>query len=104
VINHLLQRIVVATHVSRDPPETSAPTHAGDPPETAHDPEAAFVAGAVLGTIIDWLQRGCPGTAQQMAAAVLPALVSVATGTAVLGSVTQAQPSRSAGGSTRART
>jgi AcrR family transcriptional regulator len=97
VINHLLQRIVVAAHISRDPPETSAPTHAGDPPETAHDPEAAFVAGAVLGTIIDWLRRGCPGTAQQMAAAVLPALVRVATGTAVLSAVTQSGPNRTEG-------
>jgi hypothetical protein len=83
VINHLLQRIVVATHFSRDSPESSTPIHAGDPSETPHDVEAAIVAGAVRGTIVDWLRRGCPESAQQMAAAVLPALVSVATRTAL---------------------
>ena len=103
VINHLLQRIIVATHVSRVPGEASAPTHAGDPPETPHDPEAAFVAGAVLGTIIDWLRRGCPGTPEQMADAVLPALISVATGTPESARIKQPRAKRSPGARARAR-
>jgi AcrR family transcriptional regulator len=83
VISHLLQRIVVAAFVSRGLHETPASTHAADPTETPHDPEAAFVAGAVLGTIIDWLGRDCPGTPEQMAAAVLPGLLRVAGVTSV---------------------
>jgi AcrR family transcriptional regulator len=76
VINHLLQRIVVAAHVGLVAMEGS--THAEDPAEVPHDPEAAFTAGAILGTIIDWLHRGCPSTPNQMAKAVLPLLVSTA--------------------------
>jgi len=76
VINHLLQRIVVAAHVGLVAMEAS--THADDPSEVPHDPEAAFTAGAILGTIIDWLHRGCPGTPNQMATVVAPLLVSTA--------------------------
>ncbi len=78
VINHLLQRIAIAAHVNRSLAATSPPTHADDPDQIPHDPEAAFVAGAVLGTVVDWLRRGCPGTPEQMGAAVWPLLIGVA--------------------------
>jgi AcrR family transcriptional regulator len=76
VINYLLQRIAVAAHVGLVAPAVS--THADDPAEIPHDPQAAFTAGAVLGTVIDWLNRGCPGTPHQMADATAPLLVSTA--------------------------
>jgi AcrR family transcriptional regulator len=78
VINHLLQRIAIAAHVNRNLAKTSASTHADDPTEIPHDPEAAFVAGAVLATVIDWLLRGCPGSPEEMGAAVWPHLVGAA--------------------------
>jgi AcrR family transcriptional regulator len=76
VINHLLQRIIVAAHVGLV--AKGPATHADDPAEVPHDPEAAFTAGAVLGTIIDWLHRGCPGTPDRMATVVVPLLLSTA--------------------------
>ena len=42
------------------------------------DPQAVFIAGAVLATVIDWLRRDLPGTAAQMAAVIRPSLASVA--------------------------
>ncbi|MGW6013714.1 TetR/AcrR family transcriptional regulator [Streptomyces sp. NPDC055210] len=90
VINHLLHRMTVAAHVRRVPAETAeaagtpvrpapapAPTDE-DPADVPHDPAAAFVAGAVLGTVIDWLRRGCPGTPETMAAALWPLLIGTA--------------------------
>jgi AcrR family transcriptional regulator len=65
VINHLLHRIATtATHVRRGA--------VGD----AHDPAGAFIAGALLGTVIDWLERDCPGTPEEVGAAILPHLVA----------------------------
>lgn len=70
VINHLLQRITIGAH---DRGDTT-----GSTTERPHDPGAAFVAGAVLGAVIDWLALDCPGTPQQMATAVAPLLIAVA--------------------------
>jgi hypothetical protein len=56
-----------------------------------------------LGTIIDWLRRGCPGTPEQMADAVLPALISVATGTPESARIKQPRAKRSPGARARAR-
>ncbi|MFD6286263.1 TetR/AcrR family transcriptional regulator [Streptomyces sp. NPDC060205] len=93
VINHLLHRMTVAAHVRRVPAETAgaagaadvpvrpspAPAPTGeDPADIPHDPAAAFVAGAVLGTVVDWLRRGCPGTPETMAAALWPLLIGTA--------------------------
>jgi AcrR family transcriptional regulator len=65
VINHLLHRIATtATNVRRGT--------AGD----THDPAGAFIAGALLGTVMDWLQRDCPGTPEEIGAAVLPHLLA----------------------------
>ncbi|MEV7141136.1 TetR/AcrR family transcriptional regulator [Streptomyces tauricus] len=99
VINHLLHRMAIAAHVRRVPAKTAEATEAtetagatgatevaetlvrpagGDPADIPHDPAAAFVAGAVLGTVIDWLRRGCPGTPETMAAALWPLLTGTA--------------------------
>ncbi|MGW2054435.1 TetR/AcrR family transcriptional regulator [Streptomyces sp. NPDC001840] len=84
VINHLLQRVAIAVHVSRGPAEALPSTHADDPEAIPHDPAAAFVAGALLGTVLDWLHHGCPGTPEQIGAALWPQLLAgaeAATGT-----------------------
>ncbi|WP_404188157.1 TetR/AcrR family transcriptional regulator [Streptomyces tauricus] len=61
------------------PAAGSSPSPAGgDPADNPHDPAATFVAGAVLGTVIDWLRRGCPGTPETMAAALWPLLTGTA--------------------------
>jgi AcrR family transcriptional regulator len=64
VINYLLERITTGAHTRRGP-------GTGE-----HDPAAAFIAGAVLGSVIDWLRHGCPGTPEQMSAAVTPHLIA----------------------------
>lgn len=66
VINHLLQRITTGTH-----------DHS--PTADEHDPGAAFIAGAVLGTVIDWLAHDCPGTPARMAASTAPLLIAAVT-------------------------
>ncbi|GHF40668.1 AcrR family transcriptional regulator [Amycolatopsis bartoniae] len=73
VINHLHQRIAIAIHVHLA--GTDSPTHADDPAEIPHDPPAALLAGALLGTIMDWLRRGCPGSPEDLAARIWPHLV-----------------------------
>jgi AcrR family transcriptional regulator len=72
VINHLLRRITSGAHARRGAvPLTEVEDH-------PHDPAAAFLAGAVLGAVIDWLGRDCPGTPEQMGAAIWPHLVVAA--------------------------
>jgi AcrR family transcriptional regulator len=73
MINHLLHRITVAARVSR-----GLDTGEGAVPDTPHDPVSAFLAGAVLGTIIDWLRRDCPGTPEEIGAAIWPYAVACA--------------------------
>ncbi|MGW3290351.1 TetR/AcrR family transcriptional regulator [Streptomyces sp. NPDC001002] len=71
MINHLLHHIALAARSSLTPVEESP--SAGTPSaETPHDPVAAFLAGAVLGTVIDWLRRDCPGTPEEIGAAIWP--------------------------------
>jgi hypothetical protein len=77
VINHLLHRITAGAHNRTGP----AGTPADDFTEHPHDPAAAFTAGAVLGTVIDWLGRGCPGTPEQMGAAISPHLIAAVSAT-----------------------
>ncbi|WP_116101818.1 TetR/AcrR family transcriptional regulator [Amycolatopsis thermalba] len=74
VINHLHHRLAIAIHVHLT--GTGAPTHADDPAEIPHDPAAALLADALLGTVMDWLRRGCPGTAEGIAAEIWPHLVA----------------------------
>lgn len=75
VINHLLHRIRVGAYVNRRL-ATAVPSTFGDgPADNPHDPESALVAGAIVGTVVDWLRRGCPGTPEGMAATVWPQLL-----------------------------
>jgi AcrR family transcriptional regulator len=76
VINHLHQRIVVAIHV--DIAGSGADTHADDPSEVPHNPAAALLAGALLGTIMEWLRHGCPGTPEQLALTIRSQLAAAA--------------------------
>ncbi|HWG25073.1 TetR/AcrR family transcriptional regulator [Actinospica sp.] len=77
VIDHLLQRMALVVHAARQ--RYARPTEHAEPltdelREIPYDPFAVFVAGAIIGTIIDWLRRGRPDTPEQMAAAIWPLL------------------------------
>lgn len=76
VINHLLQRVTAGAHnrIASDGDDPAASTD--DFAEHSYDPAATFTAGAVVGTVIDWLRRGCPGTPQEMGAAISPFLIA----------------------------
>lgn len=78
-INHLLQRVTIAAHVNQRLAKAGSATRPDYPDEIPHDPEAAFIAGAVIGTVIDWIHRDCPGSPEQMAAAVWPRLRGAST-------------------------
>jgi Transcriptional regulator C-terminal region len=75
VINHLLHRIRISAYVNRRVLASVRSTYADGPGDIPHDPEAAFVAGALVGTVVDWLRRGCPGTPEELASAVWPKLL-----------------------------
>jgi AcrR family transcriptional regulator len=75
VINHLLHRIQISAYANRRVVGTVTATFADAPGDTPHDPEAALIAGALVGTIVDWLHRGCPGTPEQLAVAVWPQIL-----------------------------
>ncbi|MCC5581129.1 TetR/AcrR family transcriptional regulator [Microtetraspora sp. AC03309] len=79
VINYLHRRISVAVHVNLTVPDSG--THADDPAEVPRDTAAAFLAGALLGTVMDWLRHDCPGTPEQVGAAIWPHLLAVASAT-----------------------
>ncbi|WP_405983842.1 TetR-like C-terminal domain-containing protein [Streptomyces sp. NBC_00872] len=81
-------------HVSRGPAEAVPPTHADDPAVIPHDPAAAFVAGALLGIVLDWLHHDCPGTPEQLGATVWPQLLA---GTAAAGVPGGLDPDRRTG-------
>ncbi|MEU9348543.1 TetR/AcrR family transcriptional regulator C-terminal domain-containing protein [Streptomyces sp. NPDC048278] len=65
VINHLLRRMIVANRVSRVAAGMTACAD-DEADRVPHDPAAAFLAGATLGVIADWLHHGCPGTPEEM--------------------------------------
>ncbi len=75
VVNHIHQRLTVAIHFNGIGAADDMWRHTGEPPEIPYDPEAVFIAGALLGAILDWLRRGCPGTAEDMGETILPLLV-----------------------------
>jgi AcrR family transcriptional regulator len=82
VINHLLERMTVTTHASLEQARTGQPPDTGDAPLPADagipdNPQAVFIAGAVLATLIGWVRRGCPASPEQMAAVLRPSLISV---------------------------
>ncbi|MER6839128.1 TetR-like C-terminal domain-containing protein [Streptomyces platensis] len=67
VINHLLQRMTESIR-SRFSGRLT------DPEGDTDDPAAAFISGALLGSIADWLHRGCPGTPEHFATTISPHL------------------------------
>jgi AcrR family transcriptional regulator len=73
VINHVLHRMRVRTGENL---RMAAPA---DQPENAFDAEATLIAGALLGTVVDWLRNDGPGTPEQLAETVWPLLVGAAT-------------------------
>jgi AcrR family transcriptional regulator len=78
VMAYLLHRMTIAIHVNRTPIERDFSTHRDDPLESPHDVVAAFAAGALLGVVVDWLARECPGTPESMAAQAWPLMDLVA--------------------------
>jgi AcrR family transcriptional regulator len=80
VMAYLLHRMTIAIHVNRAPTEKEFSTHRDDPLEAPLDVIAAFSAGALLGVVVDWLARGCPGTPGAMAAEAWPLMATVAGG------------------------
>jgi AcrR family transcriptional regulator len=78
VMAYLLHRMTIAIHVNRTPVERDFSTHRDDPLESPHDVVAAFAAGALLGVVVDWLARECPGTPESMAAQAWPLMDLVA--------------------------
>ncbi|GAA3204256.1 TetR-like C-terminal domain-containing protein [Actinocorallia longicatena] len=80
VINHVHRRLAVAVHANL----RGAPgDRSRDPLDVPDDPLSVVLAGALLGAILDWLRRGCPGTAAEASAALWPILYGAAA--AVLG-------------------
>ncbi|NYI04656.1 TetR/AcrR family transcriptional regulator [Allostreptomyces psammosilenae] len=69
VHNHLLRRFTRAVHAAR--------ATARDEP-AVYDPAAAFVAGALLGVIVDWLEHDRPVTPGELGAALRPQLAAAA--------------------------
>ncbi|GAA5054764.1 TetR/AcrR family transcriptional regulator [Nocardia callitridis] len=76
VINHLHRRIVVAIYANST--GDGAATHADDPTEAPYDPAGGFLAGALLGTVLEWLRHDCPGTPEQLGNSIWPQLVGAA--------------------------
>lgn len=66
VVNHMHQRLTASIHVNL--------ARAGGERSHADDSMAVFLAGALLGVILDWLRHGCPGTAAQRSSAIWPLL------------------------------
>lgn len=73
VINHLLQRMTEAIRL-----RLPAAAESVDPEGGTADSAAAFISGALLGAIADWLRHGCPGTPDSLSIAILPQLAAAA--------------------------
>ena len=82
VMAYLLHRMTIAIHVNLDPSQKDSSTHRDDPLDAPLNVVAAFYAGALLGVVVDWLTRGCPGTPDSMAAQSWPLMEHVARGNA----------------------
>jgi len=82
VIEHVRRRTTAAAHYSgrlapvgdTPPPDTAGPS------DFSLDVPAAFVAGALIGVAIDWLQRGCPRTPLEMTILTKPLLIALRPG------------------------
>lgn len=80
VMAYLLHRMTIAIHVNLEPGEKDSSTHRDDPLDAPLNVVAAFCAGALLGVVVAWLNRGCPGTPESMAAESWPLMQTVARG------------------------
>ena len=96
VINHLLHRVRIGAYTGRRVVEASPPTHAHDPSEVPYDSEAALIAGALVGTVIDWLCHDCPCTPEELAGEVWPQVLRAAS-VHGFGAVTPGRPTSEAG-------
>ena len=78
VMAYLLNRLTIAIHVNRALGKADFATHRDDPAEAPLDVAASFAAGALLGVVVDWLRRGCPGTPASMAGQTWPLMAAAA--------------------------
>ncbi len=75
VIDHLRRRTTTTVHIAvRRAAAGSTQRDSTSSADVPHDVPAAFTAGALIGVAIDWLQRGCPRTAAEMATLTWPLL------------------------------
>src|SRR5262249_21200344 len=82
VIEHVRRRTTAAAHYSgRLAPAYATPPQTPGSPDFPLDVPAAFVAGALLGVVADWLQRGCPRTPLEMTILTKPLLIALRPGT-----------------------
>ncbi|MFB9629647.1 TetR/AcrR family transcriptional regulator [Nonomuraea helvata] len=69
VVDHIRRRMAAVIH------EHLVQADAGEPREhVPHDVTAAFIAGALIGVAVDWLQCGCRRTPAEMATVTWPLL------------------------------
>jgi AcrR family transcriptional regulator len=71
IIDHIRRRVTANLYAGRSggAAETTEPSRL---PEAPHDVPAAFVAGALIGVAVDWLQHDRPHTPADMAARTWP--------------------------------
>jgi AcrR family transcriptional regulator len=79
VMVYLQRRMTVAIHVNRTLSQRKSGTHRDHPSEAPLDVVASFAAGALLGVLIDWLGRACPGDPKSMAAETWALMAAVVT-------------------------
>jgi AcrR family transcriptional regulator len=80
VMVYLQRRMTIAVHVNRTRSQGESGTHRDDPLEAPLDVVASFAAGALLGVLIDWLGRECPGDPKSMAAETLALMAAAVSG------------------------
>lgn len=78
VINHLLHRMLAGAYANLRDGAVGASTHANDPAAVPSDADSAFIAGALLGVVVDWLRHEKRDTPEELAAAVWPGLLAAA--------------------------
>ncbi|WP_304453095.1 TetR/AcrR family transcriptional regulator [Nocardiopsis sp. YSL2] len=78
VIDHLRRRTTQACHTAMvDVLGGDGSVHSPSRADAPYDVAAAFVAGALISTAIDWLQNDCPRTPDEMAALTWPMLTAL---------------------------
>ena len=77
VVNHLLHRLRGATRANLRFAAQESTLHFDATPD---DPLHAIIAGAIVGTVVDWLEQDAPGSPETLAARVWPHLLAAAVG------------------------